>query len=48
MAGSWLHPLVTQGGNDYEIFTHERTIGHAVSSPEDTLRLLDELFPVPK
>ncbi|OQS00465.1 hypothetical protein ACHHYP_03561 [Achlya hypogyna] len=33
------------GGNDYEIFVHERTIGHAVKSPEDTLRLLDELFP---
>ncbi|RQM30652.1 hypothetical protein B5M09_011836 [Aphanomyces astaci] len=34
-----------QGGNDYEIFVHDRTIGHAVKSPEDTLRLLDELFP---
>ncbi|KAF0715725.1 hypothetical protein AaE_011265, partial [Aphanomyces astaci] len=33
------------GGNDYEIFVHDRTIGHAVKSPEDTLRLLDELFP---
>ncbi|ETV85412.1 hypothetical protein H257_03152 [Aphanomyces astaci] len=33
------------GGNDYEIFVHDRTIGHAVNSPEDTLRLLDELFP---
>lgn len=37
-----------QGGNDYEIYTHERTIGHTVKSPEDTLRLLDELFPVPQ
>uniref|UniRef100_K3X5L5 Phosphomannomutase n=1 Tax=Globisporangium ultimum (strain ATCC 200006 / CBS 805.95 / DAOM BR144) TaxID=431595 RepID=K3X5L5_GLOUD len=34
-----------QGGNDYEIYTHERTIGHAVSSPEDTIRILNELFP---
>ncbi|RHZ07630.1 hypothetical protein DYB26_010061 [Aphanomyces astaci] len=34
-----------QGGNDYEIFVHDRTIGHAVKSPEDTLRLLDTLFP---
>jgi phosphomannomutase len=25
------------GGNDYEIFSHPRTIGHAVSGPEDTL-----------
>ncbi|CAK4667576.1 hypothetical protein AeMF1_001138 [Aphanomyces euteiches] len=33
------------GGNDYEIFVHERTIGHAVKSPDDTMRLLDELFP---
>ncbi|KAF0684633.1 Aste57867_23437 [Aphanomyces stellatus] len=33
------------GGNDYEIFVHDRTIGHAVKSPDDTLRLLDELFP---
>ncbi|ETW03299.1 hypothetical protein H310_04802 [Aphanomyces invadans] len=33
------------GGNDYEIFVHDRTIGHAVKSPEDTMRLLDELFP---
>ncbi|KAF1315057.1 Phosphomannomutase b1, partial [Globisporangium splendens] len=34
-----------QGGNDYEIYTHERTIGHSVSSPEDTIRILNELFP---
>ncbi|KDO34953.1 phosphomannomutase [Saprolegnia parasitica CBS 223.65] len=34
------------GGNDYEIFVHDRTIGHAVKSPADTLRLLDELFPL--
>ncbi|CAK4080464.1 unnamed protein product [Aphanomyces euteiches] len=33
------------GGNDYEIFVHESTIGHAVKSPDDTMRLLDELFP---
>jgi phosphomannomutase len=35
-----------EGGNDFEIYAHERTIGHSVSSPEDTLRILDELFPV--
>jgi len=34
-----------KGGNDYEIFTDPRTIGHAVSSPADTLRILSELFP---
>ncbi|EJD07508.1 eukaryotic phosphomannomutase [Fomitiporia mediterranea MF3/22] len=32
------------GGNDYEIFTDSRTIGHSVSSPEDTARVLKELF----
>lgn len=35
-----------QGGNDFEIYTHERTIGHSVTCPEDTIRILDELFPV--
>ncbi|KAH3679215.1 hypothetical protein WICPIJ_008684 [Wickerhamomyces pijperi] len=33
-----------KGGNDYEIYTDERTIGHAVNSPEDTVRILKELF----
>ncbi|KAL6043066.1 Phosphomannomutase [Balamuthia mandrillaris] len=32
------------GGNDYEIFMHERTIGHTVTSPDDTIKLLQELF----
>ena len=32
------------GGNDYEIFTHEKIIGHAVSCPEDTIRILKSLF----
>ncbi|KAG8833155.1 Phosphomannomutase [Serendipita sp. 399] len=32
------------GGNDYEIFTDERTIGHSVQSPLDTARILKELF----
>jgi phosphomannomutase len=32
------------GGNDYEIFTHERTIGHTVTSPEDTKAQCTELF----
>jgi phosphomannomutase len=34
-----------EGGNDYEIFTHPRTIGHTVTKFEDTIRILDELFP---
>lgn len=33
-----------KGGNDYEIFTDERTIGHTVTCPEDTAKLLKELF----
>lgn len=32
------------GGNDYEIFEDPRTIGHTVTSPEDTRRQLEELF----
>jgi phosphomannomutase len=38
--GDMTHP----GGNDHEIFAHERTRGHTVSSPEDTIRLCSELF----
>lgn len=33
-----------EGGNDYEIYEDERTIGHAVSSPEHTVRLCKEIF----
>mmetsp|Transcript_21776 Transcript_21776/g.51393 ORF Transcript_21776/g.51393 Transcript_21776/m.51393 type:complete len:252 (+) Transcript_21776:106-861(+) len=33
-----------KGGNDYEIFTSERTIGHTVTSPEDTMKQVKELF----
>lgn len=33
-----------KGGNDYEIFTHERTIGHTVTSPEDTKEQCSKLF----
>lgn len=33
-----------KGGNDYEIFVDDRTIGHSVSSPDDTVRILKELF----
>ncbi|XP_067859284.1 phosphomannomutase 2 [Heptranchias perlo] len=32
------------GGNDYEIYSDARTIGHSVTSPEDTWRICDELF----
>ncbi|KAH7335207.1 eukaryotic phosphomannomutase [Rhizoctonia solani] len=33
-----------QGGNDYEIFSDPRTIGHSVTKPEDTMRILREMF----
>lgn len=32
------------GGNDYEIFTHPNVIGHTVTSPEDTIQQLQQLF----
>ncbi|OBA21335.1 phosphomannomutase [Metschnikowia bicuspidata var. bicuspidata NRRL YB-4993] len=33
-----------KGGNDYEIYNDDRTIGHAVKEPADTIRILKELF----
>ncbi|KAI0731293.1 eukaryotic phosphomannomutase [Earliella scabrosa] len=33
-----------KGGNDYEIFMDPRTIGHSVTSPADTIRILKEIF----
>ncbi|PTB46832.1 Phosphomannomutase 1 [Trichoderma asperellum] len=33
-----------KGGNDYEIFSDERTIGHTVKGPEETMQILKELF----
>lgn len=32
------------GGNDYEIYEDPRTIGHAVQTPSDTVKILRELF----
>lgn len=32
------------GGNDHEIFYDPRTIGHKVNTPDDTKRILSELF----
>lgn len=34
------------GGNDHEIFADPRTIGHTVTSPDDTKRILKELLDV--
>lgn len=35
-----------RGGNDYEIYNDERTIGHKVTSPEDTKRQLTECLSI--
>ncbi|KAK6334186.1 Phosphomannomutase [Orbilia brochopaga] len=32
------------GGNDYEIFTDSRTVGHSVKNPDDTMAQIKELF----
>jgi phosphomannomutase len=34
----------SEGGNDYEIFTDPRVVGHTVTGPEDTARQLREMF----
>jgi phosphomannomutase len=33
-----------EGGNDYEIFTHPRVLGHTVTSPDDTKAQCTALF----
>lgn len=33
-----------EGGNDYEIYTDSRTIGHSVTNPNDTMEELKKLF----
>lgn len=35
-----------EGGNDWEIYSDKRTIGHAVKNPDDTMKQLKELFGV--
>ncbi|CAG8511075.1 1140_t:CDS:2 [Ambispora gerdemannii] len=35
-----------EGGNDYEIYNHPKVIGHSVSSPDDTIRELKQLFSI--
>lgn len=36
------------GGNDHEIYIDPRTIGHKVATPDDTRRILTELFQLEK
>ncbi|KAL8954075.1 MAG: hypothetical protein Q9222_000132 [Ikaeria aurantiellina] len=33
-----------KGGNDYEIYVDERTVGHSVKNPEETMKVLKEMF----
>ncbi|KAJ3002086.1 UNVERIFIED_CONTAM: Phosphomannomutase [Siphonaria sp. JEL0065] len=40
------HVMFLQGGNDYEMYTHPSVTGHTVACPEDTQRILGELFGV--
>lgn len=35
-----------KGGNDFEIFSHPEVKGHTVTSPEDTIKQLGEIFGV--
>ncbi|EFC47841.1 predicted protein [Naegleria gruberi] len=32
------------GGNDYEIFSHERTVGHSVKTFNDTIKIIKETW----
>lgn len=34
----------SKGGNDYEIYSDPRITGHSVKNPEDTMRIVKELF----
>jgi len=33
-----------EGGNDWEIYSDKRTTGHSVTGPDDTIRLIREMF----
>ncbi|CAG8443515.1 4117_t:CDS:2 [Diversispora eburnea] len=33
-----------KGGNDYEIYVHPLVTGHSVNNPNDTIRILKEIF----
>jgi phosphomannomutase len=36
--------MVHEGGGDYELYEHKRTIGHEVEDADDTLKQMEELF----
>ena len=33
-----------KGGNDYEIYTHPKVKGYSVKNPDETMKILKELF----
>ena len=35
-----------KGGNDFEIYEDSRTIGHSVKNPEETMKMIRELFSI--
>ena len=35
-----------EGGNDFEIYLDERTVGHKVETPTDTIKQMKELFQI--
>ncbi len=38
------YDITMQGGNDHEIFSSPKTIGHTVTSPADTIEQCTKLF----
>jgi hypothetical protein len=36
--------LIEKGGNDYEIFEHERTTSRKVENPEATVAFINEIW----
>ncbi|KAG9396343.1 HAD-superfamily hydrolase, subfamily IIB [Carpediemonas membranifera] len=32
------------GGNDHELYEHPRTVGHKVANPDDTMRILQDMY----
>ncbi|KAJ2520059.1 Phosphomannomutase 1, partial [Coemansia sp. RSA 2049] len=35
-----------KGGNDWEIYNHDDTIGHSVKNPEETEAIVKDLFKI--
>lgn len=41
---SYFYIPYCKGGNDYEIFSDSRTVGHSVKGPDETIPLVKKLF----